>query len=325
MDQLGKCPIWSTSAETTPNGDIWHILSPRAGGKFSISGTAIALLEPLDDIDRAKLTNWLVSQRLQGNLQPYLDSGIIESAKRSKPLSFSARIDRLLLWYQFTAKTLGEAIQVYDQGSSKLTLDFQTLQAWIGTANDDEYYRLRDLINGSDLIRNDMPHHVSLTRNGYERLEQLEKAWIPSGQAFVAMWFDASMSEAYTHGIASGISPAGYSPMRIDQKDHANKIDDEIIAEIRRSRFVVADFTSGALSDANGRTHSLPRGGVYDEAGFAQGLGLPVIWTCRLDCISQVHFDTRQFNHITWETPEELGTKLNNRIRSVLGEGPVKQ
>ena len=32
-------------------------------------------------------------------------------------------------------------------------------------------------------------------------------------------------------------------PVRIDQKERLNKIDDEIIAEIRRSRFLVADFT----------------------------------------------------------------------------------
>ena len=47
--------------------------------------------------------------------------------------------------------------------------------------------------------------------------------------------------------------------MRIDRHEHVNKIDDEIIAEIRRARFVVADFTHG---DTGGR------GSVYYEAGI---------------------------------------------------------
>jgi hypothetical protein len=53
---------------------------------------------------------------------------------------------------------------------------------------------------------------------------------------------------------------------RVDQKHHhLNKVDDEIIAEIRRSRFLVADFTCEP-----GKV----RGGVYFEAGFAMGLNM---------------------------------------------------
>ena len=106
---------------------------------------------------------------------------------------------------------------------------------------------------------------------------------------------------------------AGYTAMRIDRKEHINKIDDEIIAEIRRSRFLVADFSQG--DDG-------ARGGVYFEAGFALGLGIPVIYTCRKSDIDKLHFDTRQYNHIVWETPEDLRTALKNRILAVIGEGP---
>jgi hypothetical protein len=104
--------------------------------------------------------------------------------------------------------------------------------------------------------------------------------------------------------------------LRVDQKEHINKIDDEIIAEIRRSRFVVADFTSKEAE---------PRGGVYFEAGFAYGIAIPVIWMCRVDLIGSVHFDTRQFNHITWEGHADLYRKLRNRIGAVIGDGPLVQ
>lgn len=137
------------------------------------------------------------------------------------------------------------------------------------------------------------------------------------------MWFNESMNEAFDDGIDPGIRDAGYEPLRIDRKEHNNKIDDEIIAEIRRSRFVVADFTCPTTELAN-KTEPLARGGVYYEAGFAQGLGLPVIWTCRKNMIGYVHFDTRQYAHIDWETPEELRDKLSKRISATLGDGPGK-
>ena len=140
-----------------------------------------------------------------------------------------------------------------------------------------------------------------LTVKGYERLEEIEKPNQDPTKVFVAMWFDSSMDEAWGKGIEPAITEAGFKPVRIDQNEKLNKIDDKIIAEIRRSRFVVADFTYGKIDDKN-----LPiknrgaRGGVYYEAGFARGLGIDVVFTCRKDMIETVHFDTRQFPHIIW-------------------------
>ena len=33
---------------------------------------------------------------------------------------------------------------------------------------------------------------------------------------------------------------------------------------------------------------------------FRSLLDIPVIFTCRSDKIDQIHFDTRQFNHVVW-------------------------
>ena len=129
------------------------------------------------------------------------------------------------------------------------------------------------------------------------------------------MWFDDSMDEAYKKGIAPAILEAGYKPLRIDKREHNNKIDDEIIAQIKRSRFLVADFTQGRGG---------ARGGVYYEAGFAHGINIPVIFTCRKKEIKKVHLDTRQYNHIIWETPEELLLRLTQRISATVGDGPIK-
>lgn len=149
---------------------------------------------------------------------------------------------------------------------------------------------------------------LSLTRQGWLRHEALVRGIAENpDQAFVAMWFDASMEAAYHQGIAPAIADAGYTAVQLAFVEHNDDIDDRIIAEIRKSRFIIADFTGG-------------RGGVYFEAGFALGAGKPVIFTCRRDWFDQegVHFDTEHRNHILWSDATELRQKLRARIEATV-------
>jgi hypothetical protein len=132
-----------------------------------------------------------------------------------------------------------------------------------------------------------------------------------SSIGFCAMWFNTEVAPLWTSVIEPATRLAGYEPLRIDGKQHNGKIDDEIMASIRASRFVVADFTGN-------------RGGVYYEAGFAHGLGLPVIFMCRDG--DELHFDIRQYNCIFWKPDalEEAQQRLKNRILATLGQGPLK-
>lgn len=135
------------------------------------------------------------------------------------------------------------------------------------------------------------------------------------------MWFGEEMREPWRLGFAPGIRDAGYEPFRIDSKEHNNKIDDEIVAEIKRSRFLIADFTCGA-EIVKKQAIAIPRGGVYYEAGLAHGLGMEVIFSCRRDRINDLHFDTRQFAHIVWDEPADLRAALYNRIAATVKEAP---
>lgn len=147
------------------------------------------------------------------------------------------------------------------------------------------------------------PPSYRLTPSGWSAVQELRRTSRRSNQAFVAMWFDDELNPAWTEGFRPALEATGYEPVRIDTVEHNQKIDDMIMAEIRRSSLLVADFTGN-------------RGGVYFEAGFALGLGIRVIWTCRESDINNVHFDTRQYNHITWTSPEDINTKLRNRIEA---------
>ncbi len=148
-----------------------------------------------------------------------------------------------------------------------------------------------------------IPPQFRLSLKGWDKVMKLQETQSRPDQAFVAMWFSPDMDSASEDGIKPALKDAGYDPLRIDMREHNDKIDDKIIAEIRKSGLLVADFTG-------------QRGGVYFEAGFAMGLGIPVIWTCREDDVDELHFDTRQYNHIVWSSPEDLREKLYNRVEA---------
>jgi len=151
----------------------------------------------------------------------------------------------------------------------------------------------------------DKIENVRMMVDGWRVLEPGAGAGIP-GRCFVAMSFDPSLDEAYDHGIRPSVKDdCGCNPIRIDKEHHNEKICDRIIAEIQQCQFMVADFT-------------MHKPGVYFETGYAMGLDRPVIWTCHNDHLDKAHFDTRQYNHLVWETPTDLRAKLTDRIQATI-------
>jgi hypothetical protein len=144
-----------------------------------------------------------------------------------------------------------------------------------------------------------------LTAKGWGQIQAAATSGVP-GKCFVAMSFDPSLNSAYERGIYLAVKEdCQMEPVIIDRVHHNEKICDKLIAEIRTAHFLVADVT-------------LQRAGVYFEAGFAMGLGRPVIWTCRQDDLPNVHFDTRQYSHVVWRDPEDLRTKLADRVKATI-------
>ena len=322
-----SCPIWGAPAKIQPTTrDGQDVDSSRAGGRYFISGTAKATLKSRDESLRARLTTWLIDQRGLGVECPDVMRNVLDDVARRRALTVQERADRLLKFLDGQQKHIGDwmrieitnaAEKIYGHGYTEL--GGQLLAHCESVKPQESAYLLEQLEKMGFLeVRSKSKDaaEYSITVNGYAYLSDLEKKTVDSKQAFVAMWFDDTMKAAYDEGIALAIREAGYEPLRIDRKEHINKIDDEIIAEIRRSRFLVVDFTQGKTG---------ARGGVYYEAGFAHGLNIPVVFTCREDAISNVHFDTRQYNHITWRTPEELRAQLAQRISATIGDSPLRK
>ena len=323
------CPIWKDTEawvdRSFGTGDEWYY-SPRAGGVFHAEYIEDRDFFPRNREIRIKVSRWVYDKNRIGEIG-HLTYQEVRKIERQERLRIEQRMDRLLRCFaELPAQvSLGLCTSGRDDHISRNELQIVCAATECQTDQECDWLMSaaveRGLLESRQAAGSEV--YQFLTPAGVQRLEELETKAVDSEQAFVAMWFDESVSEAYEKGIEPAIRDSGYKPLRIDKKEHNNKIDDEIIAEIRRSRFVVCDFTCG-LIEHGGKQIAIPRGGVYYEAGFAQGLGIPVIWMCHADHIEHVHFDTRQFNHITWNTPEKLREKLRNRIGAVIGDGPLK-
>jgi len=316
------CFIWNVPAEYEPSkGDGQFVISPRAGGRYFISGTALAILqnryEELPLTQKIVLSEWIFKQNYLGRT-PEVTRTMLNWSETEKVKTVSDRAHGLLLAINKNIDSISHKITWFDYisyvgGTANLPLEVYAACS-SNELTDVEY--LADYLNKIGLISNwDDEMGFTVTPSGFEHISESGSTGIDSEQVFVAMWFSKEMDNAYFEGISPAIKESGYSSLRIDQKDHNNKIDDEIIKEIKKSKFIIADFTSG-FTDGCGTL--IARGGVYYEAGLAQGLGIPVIWTCHQDCIAHVHFDTRQYNHIVWISPDDLKTKLINRIGATI-------
>jgi nucleoside 2-deoxyribosyltransferase len=203
----------------------------------------------------------------------------------------------------------------------RITLKGQTDYPVCFAANVDEFGFYAQFIKDSGFVdgqRAERPadkvgdYQYWLTPKGWEEVNRVPTLDSPYG--FVAMSFNkdnALLSQAFDKAIKPAIEDdAGYKEaLRVDRKEFLGDIVFEIIARIRESRFLVADVTQH-------------RNGVYFEAGYAMGMGLPVIWMCHEEDMKLAHFDTSHLNHIVWNDVGELRKNLANRILATIGRGP---
>jgi len=111
--------------------------------------------------------------------------------------------------------------------------------------------------------------YLSVFPKGWSALEEASnRPGTIDSECFVAMCFDDEMDPLLRDVIIPGARAAGYEARCLKSAHHNNNIHDEILAGVRRAKFVIADFTE-------------QRGGVYFEAGFALGQGKQVIYLVR--------------------------------------------
>ncbi len=174
---------------------------------------------------------------------------------------------------------------------------------------------LPKVLDANDKINEEI--QICISTAGWKRLQELKEATQGNiCQAFVAMWFDPSRN-SYYEGIKEAVENAhlpeyAVKCVRIDHTQHNEKICGKIISSIRQSCYIIADVTGN-------------NGGVYYEAGYAQGIGKPVIWVMDNSYFidKPMHFDVRQYNTVLYNSPEDLRKNLETRIQATISYNSI--
>lgn len=136
---------------------------------------------------------------------------------------------------------------------------------------------------------------LSLLHEGWVKYYELQRSNKDSRLAFMAMKFgDDVLTEIYNEVMKEAVKKTGFDLRDLGENKEAGLIDNKLRVEIRRSKFLIADLSH----DNNG---------AYWEAGFAEGLGMKVIYVCQKKKFDkkETHFDTNHQTTIFWtETPE---------------------
>jgi nucleoside 2-deoxyribosyltransferase len=140
---------------------------------------------------------------------------------------------------------------------------------------------------------------VRLTFEGWHRFDNLQRMQVQSRIGFMAMQFNvAEINVAYEQCFKKAAEDAGFGLRILTEGQGAGLIDDQLRVAIRAAKFLVADVSTGNR-------------GAYWEAGFAEGLGRPVIYTCKEEVFNDrnhqhhPHFDTNHMNTVLW-TPNNF-------------------
>lgn len=146
--------------------------------------------------------------------------------------------------------------------------------------------------------------NINLTYAGLSKILEIQENGSHSNNCFIAMSFSSNLNHL-REKIKESIINTGYRPILIDEihYDSAISINDALIAEIKKCKFLVADFTEH-------------KHGVYFEAGFALGLKRPVIYLCNNEDFDKTHFDTNHYPHIIYSDLDEMQKNLENKINA---------
>ena len=158
------------------------------------------------------------------------------------------------------------------------------------------------LLNISKRGRQSAPLFIELTEEGKRVAKSLTdnrrviirpKPSLRSSIFVVCAFGYDEIDQLYNDHFAPACGELGYTPVRVDMNEPVQTISEHIMEGITEAECVIADLT-----------HARPS--VYFEVGYAHGLGVPLLLTCRKDHYrgtndnARVHFDLEQYKISYW-------------------------
>jgi len=315
-DDAKPCPVCQSQAlvEIFDHAERHRVDCP-ACGKFVITVTAKQFAKQNEIVGstwRAVVSYW-IRQRQNHQREIEIDRNLMELLlKEVKLPGHRVQADNLIRYF---GENLGSPEQY-------LSVDHRVIGARIG-ANlqkgvnyivqyliDKKYSKMPTSIDkntGKHIVDT---NRLRLTFKGWDRYEKIKQQGTPGRIAFMAMQYnDKEHDSVYFGCFKPAVKQAGFELRRLDENLAAGLIDNQLRVEIRNAQFLLADLTNDNL-------------GAYWEAGFAEGLGKPVIYLCRKEHFDRfkTHFDTNHHTTIVWDSKdwEATAKNLKSTIRATL-------
>lgn len=307
-----RCPICANSTELSEQNDSLDgksFLCNRCG-KFTIPRSLEAAIQNFlaPEGNSAKISH-AIRQANNNNQVVALDTPLIEEILKRPLPSPSEQADILVRW-------LGE--HQADPGK-EISLSEEMGVATIGALSREGFNWVLKYLTAQELIEKksrgvhstvDPSIELSLTFAGWQYFNELKKSASSYRKAFMAMKFgDEALNWMLDNVFRPSVEQTGFCLYKLDDEPRAGLIDDRLRVEIQSSDFLIADLTHDNL-------------GAYWEAGYAEGLGKPVIYTCEREKFEteRTHFDTNHHLTILWEENKSEPTfeQLKATIRATL-------
>ncbi|MCX5632269.1 MAG: hypothetical protein NTW93_01115 [Phycisphaerae bacterium] len=261
-----------------------------------------------DNEEKMAIISHAIRKMQKEGTYPALDKDLIKAIlKRPLPKPAEQK-DIFIRWIGDNSKAIGDDVRVTTP----------VILAIIGARTAKEFYIILNYVKTKGIVDNktvvgggiNNAIDVTLTYDGWEYYQELKRGNIESRKAFMAMEYgDKELDEIVENHFKLAVACTGFELYRLNEKPKAGLIDDRLRVEIRNSRFLIADLTH-------------ENRGAYWEAGYAEGLGKPVIYTCMKEKFDKEksHFDTNHHLTVPWDSknPQEAIEALKATIRATL-------
>jgi hypothetical protein len=228
---------------------------------------------------------------------PRIDSDTAERIVNTATLpSVQEQADNVIRWLAETQRGPGDLLDIYDN----------THGAIIGVLDEAGLIFILMALEQSGLIYTERTQFRSVARltfDGWHRWEELRRGATSGTKAFMAMGYgNVELDRIVNDYFRPAVAETGFTLFRLDDAPRAGLLDDRMRIEIQGARFLIADLTDG-------------NNGAYWEAGYADGLGKPVIYTCERERWNdpgggRTHFDTNHHLHVLW-SKGDLNAAMN--------------
>ncbi len=306
------CPICNVqiNSKEESNHDTYKLDCKRCG-RFEITKSALTMFEKSQIEDKILSVSYMIRQN-QSTENNYIQIDIEKMRLLLVPFVSpkpKEQANKLLIW-------IGDN---FPKPNDEIVLEFNDLISVVGAydANGVEYilkYLIENerIFSQGNFFSDKTGYSGLMSFKGWDRYFELQHSNKDSRLAFMAMQYDnQTLQKIYNDVIIQSVRDTGFEIRKLDDVKRAGLIDDKLRVEIRRSKFIIADLT-----DENR--------GAYWEAGFAEGLGMQVIYICEEGKFKKEkpHFDTNHHLTVIWnDTPEGLkkfADELKSTIRATL-------